>query len=362
MGYSRNVDPQDLVVSAQRRQKHVDAVLDRFFSLAKNRASAIGPRYLTLWQTLEKNTAGGKRFRPGMVMGAYESLGGTDFEAAAHVGAAFELLHTALIVHDDVIDRDFIRRGGVNVSGVYRDIAQTAGIPIPAAEHRGLSVAVIAGDLALFNAYRLIDRSGVGELMRSRLHDIFDEAMFASAAGELLDVDFSQLKSMPTVEEVVDMERLKTAVYSFESPVEAGAVLAGASDEAVRALAGFGRNIGIAYQIVDDLLGVFGDEAATGKTTIGDLREGKRTVLIAYASGRPEWVEISRWLGLPDLTWEQAAVVRRSLEDCGARHYAEELAREFANRAAEELASDALPDRARAEFEPIIETVLGRVR
>ena len=362
MGYAQKVDPQDLVVAGTRRQKHVDEVLDRFFSLAKNRASAIGPRYLTLWQTLEKNTLGGKRFRPSMVMGAYESLGGTDLEAAAHVGAAFELLHTALIVHDDVIDRDFIRRGGVNVSGVYRDIAQTAGIPIPAAEHRGLSVAVIAGDLALFYAFRLLDRSGIDGEVRTRLHDIFDEALFASAAGELFDVDFSQHRSIPTVDEVVDMERLKTAVYSFESPVEAGAVLAGASDEAVRALASFGRNIGIAYQIVDDLLGVFGDETATGKTTVGDLREGKRTVLIAYASERPEWLEISQWLGLPDLTWEQAAVVRRALEDCGARAYAEDLAREFAKRAADELDSPALPDAVRDEFRPIIETVLGRVR
>src|ERR1700712_816686 len=240
VGYARTVDPYELAVSAERRQNQVDAVLDRFFAISKSRAAAIGSQYLTLGQTLEKNTAGGKRFRPSMVMGAYESLGGTDSEAAAHIGAAFELLHTALIVHDDVIDRDFIRRGGVNVSGVYRDFAQTAGMPIPAAEHRGLSVAVIAGDLALFYAFRMIDKAGVDDEMRTRLHDIFDEAMFASAAGELFDVDFSQLKSMPTVDEVVDMERLKTAVYSFETPVEAGAVLAGASDEAIDALAAFG--------------------------------------------------------------------------------------------------------------------------
>ncbi len=362
MGYARRVDPTDLVVEARRRQNQVDAVLDRFFSIAKSRADAVGPHYLTLWQTIERNSSGGKRFRPGMVMGAYEALGGTYTEAAAHLGAAFELLHTALIVHDDVIDRDFIRRGGVNVSGVYRDFAQTAGIPVLAAEHRGLSVAVIAGDLALFYAVRMIDKAGVDEEVRNRLHDIFDEAMFASAAGELLDVDFSQLKSMPTVDEVVDMERLKTAVYSFEAPVEAGAVLAGASDDAVSALASFGRNIGIAYQLVDDLLGVFGDEAATGKTTIGDLREGKRTVLIAYASGRPEWLEISRWLGLPDLTRAQAGVVRRALEDCGARHYAEELAREYASRASAHLESAALPDAVRSEFRPIIDSVLDRVR
>src|SRR5690606_19096910 len=112
---------------SQERQSQVDAVLARFFSLAKNRAAALGPQYVQLWQTLEDNTMGGKRFRPRMVLCAYESLGGTDRQAAAYVGAAFELLHTALIVHDDVIDHDFMRRGAPNISGTYRDRASAAG-------------------------------------------------------------------------------------------------------------------------------------------------------------------------------------------------------------------------------------------
>ena len=92
-------------------------MLERFFSLAKNRASAFGAQYVELWNALEANSTGGKRFRPRMVMAAYQALGGTDQEAAAYVGAAFELLHTALFVHDDVIDNDFVRRGAPNISG-----------------------------------------------------------------------------------------------------------------------------------------------------------------------------------------------------------------------------------------------------
>ena len=117
----------DLVTVSLARQAQVDVVLERFFSLAKNRAAAFGSLYVTLWVTLESNTIGGKRFRPRMVMGAYQALGGDDIEAAAYVGAAFELLHTALIVHDDVIDRDFVRRGVANISGSYRDAARKAG-------------------------------------------------------------------------------------------------------------------------------------------------------------------------------------------------------------------------------------------
>jgi geranylgeranyl diphosphate synthase type II len=176
---------------AEERQSQVDAVLARFFSLAKKRAEPLGREYVELWNELEANTVGGKRFRPRMVFAAYQSLGGQDAEAAAYVAAAFELLHTALILHDDVIDHDFVRRGAPNISGAYRDRARAAGASEADAEHRGISAAVIAGDLALFNAYRLIDRSGVDDATRERLLEVMDDALFASAAGELIDVDFS---------------------------------------------------------------------------------------------------------------------------------------------------------------------------
>ncbi len=356
------MNAQRLDALSRERQRQVDDVLDRFFSLAKNRAENFGAEYVKLWQTLESNTVGGKRFRPRMVMTAYEGLGGADTEAAAYVGAAFELLHTALIVHDDVIDRDFSRRGIPNISGSYRDIATTAGIPIPTAEHRGMSAAVIAGDLALFNSYRLIDRSGVGDEVRSRLLEIMDDALFASAAGELIDVDLSISAALPGVDEILNMERLKTAVYSFECPLQAGAVLAGASDDVVALLGRFGRDLGIAYQIVDDLLGVFGEEESTGKTTIGDLREGKRTVLIAHAMTTREWPRIAGLIGKPDLSPAEADDVRAILEACGTRDFTEALAREFATRALATLDNATLPYELTSALAPVADDVLSRTR
>lgn len=358
----KQVDAHGLLALSERRTHLVDEVLERFFAEQRRRARGIGEAYSTLWETLERNSAGGKRFRPRMVMAAYESLGGQDLESAATVGAAFELLHTALIVHDDVIDRDFVRRGSPNVSGSYRDIATTAGIPIPIAEHRGMSVAVIAGDLALFYAYRLIDSGGLSEQVRRRVVDVLDESMFLSAAGELYDVDFSIRPGVPPVEEIVEMERLKTAMYSFEGPLRAGALLAGAREEAVVALGDFGRGIGIAFQIVDDLLGVFGDEEATGKSNLGDLREGKSTVLLAHAVTRPEWQDVAHLVGDPTLTLEQADRIRAVLEATGSRRFAEALARDYANRAWEALASPALTSRVRDEFRPVVAGVLERVR
>jgi geranylgeranyl diphosphate synthase type II len=347
---------------AEERQSQVDAVLARFFSLAKKRAEALGPAYLELWCELELNTMGGKRFRPRMVFAAYQALGGTDLEAAAYVGAAFELLHTALIVHDDVIDHDFVRRGAPNISGSYRDRARAAGANEADAEHRGISAAVIAGDLALFNAYRLIDRSGVDDLTRERLLEVMDEALFASAAGELIDVDFSWMPAVPQVDEILAMERLKTAVYSFECPLQAGAILAGASEETVATLGEFGREIGIAYQLVDDLLGVFGVETETGKTTVGDLREGKRTVLIAYASTTDGWSDHAALLGDPQLSDADAGRLRDYLVDCGAKAFAEELARHHATQALARLREAHVPPELWGELHPVVDDVLGRVK
>ena len=354
------MDSSGLRTLSEERQTQVDAVLARFFSLAKIRAATLGAPYERLWQTLENNTIGGKRFRPRMVMAAYQSLGGTDTEAAAYIGAAFELLHTALIVHDDVIDRDFVRRGLPNISGTYRALALEHGGSQAAAEHSGLSAAVIAGDLALFNSYRLIDRSGVSDEIRSRLLDVMDEALFASAAGELIDVDFSLAASMPAVDDILSMERLKTAVYSFECPLQAGAILAGADEQVVAALGNFGRELGIAYQIVDDLLGIFGLEAETGKSTIGDLREGKRTVLIAYATGTDAWAQIEPLVGDVELDEVGAALVRQALTECGARAFAEGLARYYANRALARLAEPYIPEALREELTPVVDAVLGR--
>jgi geranylgeranyl diphosphate synthase type II len=347
---------------AQERQSQVDAVLGRFFSLAKKRAAVLGAEYERLWAELEANTVGGKRFRPRMVFAAYQALGGTDSEAAACVGAAFELLHTALIVHDDVIDRDFVRRGVPNLAGTYRARALAEGGTDAAAEHRGISAAVIAGDLALFNAYRLIDRSGVSDVVRDRLVEVMDEALFASAAGELIDVDFSFAPDVPRVDDILSMERLKTAVYSFECPLQAGAILAGASEETVATLGDFGREMGIAYQIVDDLLGVFGTEAETGKTTIGDLREGKRTVLIAYATSAPGWDEFADSFGDANLTEQRAAQLREHLTLCGAKSFAEGLARYYANRALARLVEPHIPAALRDELHPVADAVLGRAK
>jgi geranylgeranyl diphosphate synthase type II len=340
----------------------VEEELHAFFASARQRAAAMGHQYQALWAALADGAAAGKRFRPLMALTVYKGLGGLDFRLAATVGAAFELLHTALILHDDVIDRDFIRRGVPNLAGRYREEALAADVGLTEAEHRGMSAALIAGDLALFNSYRMLDRLPVTSDLKADLQELLDEAMFSSAAGELLDLCFSDTGEEISIAGIIEMDRLKTAVYSFEAPLQAGAVLAGAPASTVQQLAGIGRSLGIAYQITDDLLGVFGAEEATGKTTLGDLREGKRTVLIAHAMSRPQWPQIAALIGRPGLSVAEATRIRHLLTGAGSRSFAVDLAEFHAASARRQIRQAGLPPQLEDKLEQLLTAVTTRTR
>jgi geranylgeranyl diphosphate synthase type II len=342
------------------RLAEVEAVLEQFFASSIARADEHGAGFVRLWSAIESATSGGKRFRPRLVCAVHDALGGTRPDDAAIVGASFELLHTALIVHDDVIDRDHVRRGVPNISGAYRDAALAAGATPAAAEHAGLSAAVIAGDLALAGARRIIDRTSLGAPERDRIHRLVDEAVFTAAAGELADVEFAIGGLAPDLDDILAMERLKTAVYSFETPLAAGAELADADDDEIAALRRFGREVGIAYQVVDDILGVFGVEQETGKTVLGDLREGKRTVLIAAAAADERWLDAAAGFGDPELDEAGAERIREHLRECGALEVARTLAIAHADRGMDALRD--LPTPVRVALAPIAASVLGRVR
>ena len=336
----------------------VDTELHRFFAAARLRASDYGDHYVALWDALDQASRGGKRVRPALVLAAYDGFGGTDHTLSTPVAVSFELLHTAFLIHDDVIDRDLTRRGTANIAGRFNQRALAHGAGVRQAEVWAATAAILAGDLALSEAHRALALLPVNAGMRGRLLDLLDRAVFVSAAGELADVTNTMGPDPLTLDQIVRTLEHKTAVYSFEAPLQAGAVLAGAPEEAIDALGRFGRLIGVAFQLTDDLLGVFGDPTATGKSVLADLREGKQTALIAHAGRTEHWPLISPLLGKDDLTEAEAELVRTHLRDCGALAAAESLAREYAGRAVDVLAAPAIPDALR---DALTQLALGAV-
>lgn len=305
----------------------LEAELRRWLESGRLRARSLGPGIDELWSALDRCSSGGKRLRPQLLLAAHRCYGGNEDEVALRVAAALELLHTAFLVHDDVIDRDLVRRGADNISGTFVTWASARGASPDGSASAGVAAGVLAGDLALAGAMRIVALCGADAARTERLLDLFDDAIAVSAAGELDDVLLSVCESTDTtVEDIVAMHYRKTAAYSFRLPLQAGALLASAPSEAHEPLGVVGRLVGIGFQLVDDLRGVFGEEAATGKETLGDLREGKLTPLIVHARGTAAWSSIAPHVGDRSLTETTARSVRALLEESGSREFVARLA------------------------------------
>lgn len=340
----------------------VETELERFFAAGRLRASDHGDHYVALWDCLEQAGSGGKRLRPALVLAAFTGFGGTDLSLATPVAVSFELLHTAFVIHDDVIDRDLARRGVANVAGRFTERALAHGAVGAQADVWAAAAAILAGDLALSEAHRALAMLPIERELRGRLLDLLDRAVFVSAAGELADVTNTASKMPLSVAQVIATLEHKTAVYSFEAPLQAGAMLAGASVEAIRVLGLFGRLVGVAFQVTDDILGVFGDPARTGKSVVSDLREGKQTALIAHAGSTTAWSEIAPFIGKADLTEEEGAVVKERLRECGALDAAEDLAHSHARQAVEALDTPVIPEILRGQLTTLAGTAVNRTR
>lgn len=232
---------------------------------------------------------GGKRIRPTYGWVGFTAASGAanaaenteDPHAVLRAVSALELIQACALVHDDIIDASDTRRGRPTV---HRAIA------VHHAEHGwrgdadtyGQNVAILIGDLALAWADDMWRYSGVSDAALLRAAEPWRGMRSEVIAGQILDITL-EASGSESVEMAGAVNRYKTAAYTVERPLHLGAALAGASEKTIEALRGYGRDIGIAYQLRDDLLGVFGDPAITGKPAGDDLREGKRTVLYAVA-------------------------------------------------------------------------------
>lgn len=311
------------------------ALIDTYFESKLTAAAKLDADYLKLWQTMATLAkAGGKRLRPYMTVLAYYAFGGKSYELIRPVAVAQELLHLCLLVHDDIIDRDFVRYGIDNVSGTYLNEYEKL-IPDPSTRiHFANSAAILAGDLLLAGAYELIATSKLDDTLKLKAQSRLSESIFNVAGGELLDTEsvlhhFSQVDALK-------IAKYKTSSYSFVGPLCTGAELAEASQEQITLLAEFGTALGIAFQMTDDILGVFGDSDITGKSNLGDLSEGKRTYMMQKAfelCTETEKTTLATLVGKPNLQENEAEQIREILITSGAKEVTETLLATYAEDA-----------------------------
>lgn len=256
----------------------VEAALEAYCQSAIKEAATIDERYVELWSEIHRYLmAGGKRMRPRLVLFAYNAYKNPDSsEDITAVAAAWELLHACLLVHDDIIDRDTVRHGQPNIAGRYLSIYDQ--LNSGDTSHYALSAALLGGNLLLMSAFTVIDTAPISSDAKLVALSYLHKALFTVAGGELIDTDAVLYPIGATNPRSVAIH--KTSSYSLQMPLQCGAALAGASAEELEKLSQIGLHAGIAYQLQDDLLGVFGDSAATGKSNRSDITEKKRTLLI----------------------------------------------------------------------------------
>jgi geranylgeranyl pyrophosphate synthase len=285
-----------------------------------------GPDADALRAALIDAVGGGKRVRPRLLAEVHDGLGGRRPEAVLGMAAAIELLHTAFVVHDDLIDNDDLRRGRPSVPGRFRAAAEGSGATARGAQTYATAGALLTGDLALSAALRAVATLDLPSAVRLRLIALVTDALATSAAGELADVRLSLGVVDPGYDDALALAYRKTAAYSFMLPMQAGAVLAGARAATITALGDAGRALGVAFQLYDDLAGMFADSDTTGKDPGADLREGKLTLLVCHARSTAAWPEIEPRWGDPGLTLTDLRAVRRLLEEAGTRAHVESVA------------------------------------
>ncbi len=280
---------------------------------------------------------GGKRIRPLLFCCGYLCLGGTDSHAILEASVAVELLQTGLIIHDDVVDRSAERRAGPTMHLLWKEYFRAAGYQARypgEPEHFGLSMALLMGDIASTLAYDVLVRSNFP--LERKLHAVhtFSDVIYRVAFGELLDVDLG-MRALDTLteEEILRVYELKTAAYTTEGPLHMGAVLGGAGAGALALLSEYAVPLGIAFQIQDDLLGMFGARAEIGKDEGSDLIEAKRTPLVLWAwhaAEPPARALLERALRDPQQAQRDLERVRALILSTGAARHAQDLiARNF---------------------------------
>lgn len=272
--------PPTSLVTVDQVQTEINEFLKEFTRKRIDDADAISPSYGELWRSIDALLqAGGKRLRPYMVALGYSATAREfDMLSILPAMAAQELFHQAILIHDDIIDRDDVRHGVLNVTGQYELKYEKYISDTSERRHFANSAALLAGDLLISSAFQAMQQVCADPNRLRAATNTFAEAIFAVSGGELLDTESAFRADARASAETVAIH--KTAHYSFVGPLVMGAQLAGASEPAISALRAYGEKLGVAFQMQDDLLGIYGDSEETGKSNTSDIREGKQTHLI----------------------------------------------------------------------------------
>ncbi len=343
----------------------VTTILDTFIDAKQRQLAPIGPELDQLVDAARRAVHGGKRLRPAFAYWGWRAAGGGvhDAEALLTAAAAIELVHASALAHDDVMDDSETRRGQPAAHRGFSERLQSATTGRADAERFGRSAAILLGDLLLSWSDEMLGTSGFepATIVRGRVY--FDKLRSEVVAGQFLDV-LAQTRDTSSASEALRVVRYKSAKYTVERPLQFGAALAKADTELLDALSSYGVPLGEAFQLRDDVLGVFGEPRVTGKPSGDDIREGKRTLLVARAfdnASRAQRAVLDRYFATPEVDADGVAAVQQVIRDTGALAAVETVIAELTAASEVALADAPIADaEARAALGVLVDRVTNR--
>ncbi|MFE9045674.1 polyprenyl synthetase family protein [Streptomyces sp. NPDC007818] len=342
----------------QIRQK-VDTFLEDFLHTQENSAD-LPELDLFIGLLRDHLAAGGKRIRPLMcITGWYTATDQEPPPLIYRAAASLELFHAFALIHDDIMDNSATRRGRPTA---HRALAALhAHHPDP--DTFGINAAILLGDLAFGWSYDLLHATSTDASNLTATWPVLNALRTETLIGQYLDLHAA---GQPTPDATLPWRviRYKTAKYTIERPLHLGASLAGSDPDLLTTLTAYALPLGEAFQLRDDLLGVFGDPQYTGKSTLEDLRDGKHTVLIATALARatPAQQHLLRsHLGTPQLTPTAATAIRDVLEATGARDTVEQMIRDRCHRALKALQNAPVQPQAKTHLQQMARRLTDRI-
>ncbi|MEM3062926.1 MAG: polyprenyl synthetase family protein [Nitrososphaerota archaeon] len=312
--------------------------LDIFLNRKIREVKDLGTVPIELVKKLSSLTSRGKMIRAALIRIGFELAGGSNLTEIIKVAASYEILHTFLLIHDDIIDKANLRRGLPTIHyqfSKYHKEQQLRGNSLDYGE----AVAITVGDIANFFSFGLFLESNFPDQYKIGAVEFLTKTLIETGWGQILDIDLA-LRTKRDEEDVFKIYELKTASYSLVAPLVIGAILAGADRKIQENLANFARPLGIAFQIKDDILGTFGGEEITGKNPKLDIEEGKNTLLISYALRRANKKErefLSQFYGRKPVTNDILDKIRNIFVRSGALSYSERKIDELIGAALVEL-------------------------
>ena len=297
-------------------------------------------------------TDSGKRLRPIFSYVGYLGTGATADQSIIDASASLELVHVCALMHDDVMDGSDTRRGAPAIHRAFEALHKSEKLQ-GSAEQYGISAAILLGDLALIWSAKALHNSGIAAETLIRAQAMYDEMRIELMAGQYLDIHEGALATQ-SVERSLKVARYKSGKYTIERPLHFGAALGStAPAELQKIYSAYGLPLGEAFQLRDDVMGVFGDPQETGKPAGDDIREGKRTVLMAKAFQNLNQTDstgaatLSKALGNPLLSNDDVERVRSIITESGALNELEQLITDLTDQAVAALNAPVLHSDAR---------------